>query len=879
MTVGKKAVSVDGLKTVYDLQNSNIASKFNIDTNYAVGDYVIYQGRLYRFVITHAAGEWNNTHVVSVDVTSEIDAANGLVGNINMGTIATTVTGAIAEHESDINALNTKLGNIAMGTTATTVTGAIAEHEGDLSALNSSIDLTKAEALAAFSESSAGPADMLTVTDGADNIPLKSLTVAIEPKQDLHGYDHPWVGGAGKNLVCSTIAKIKEVNTQGTWTSDTAYKHNGITFTITSHDGVSIDAVKIGGMANSDAYFRLDSPRTDFPTGNLIANAGVVIPQGGGVYMGTSCVFADIYSGKFNNVTNTTDKQFTNDGSGKIEPALKVPNGSIESGGVLRPMIRLATEASSAYEPYSNICPITGWDEATVTRTGKNLLNPNAIGDVTTGNGTRQGVEFTIPGDYTISAQAAYTSNAGNIYVTKYDGSTYSNGAAIVNGSTKNNPFTNTITEGQKLIVHGGSGISAAIAEDVIEKCSIQLEYGSAATAYEPYTDNTLPISMKSISGSTVYGGTVTVNEDGTGTLVVDRAKVTLTGNESLAYSTNTKSFYHDAADTVPGIAGKEYTVAFDGVCDRFAPYDGVTAWANLAIACVGYVNAASPRLRFSIPGETEVTEAVRAKLAGTEVAYKLAAPVTYPLTATQLRTLLGNNILWCDAGHVTITYRQDTGLAIDAKADLLPIEEGSGSDAIQSPTCTASGDYSKAFGKDSTASGTYASAIGYDVIASGYASHAEGHHVTASGNYSHAEGSSQMAGNIVQVRTTSSGSGSHAEGLGTTATQNGSHAEGVATQALGNCSHAEGERTIARRESQHVFGKYNIEDTSGTGMGLGQYVEIVGNGDYQTRSNARTLDWSGNESLQGSLTLGKGTADEATVTAAQLKALLALLS
>ena len=62
-----------------------------------------------------------------------------------------------------------------------------------------------------------------------------------------------------------------------------------------------------------------------------------------------------------------------------------------------------------------------------------------------------------------------------------------------------------------------------------------------------------------------------------------------------------------------------------------------------------------------------------------------------------------------------------------------------------------------------------------------------------------------------------------------------------------------------------------------------GTYVEIVGNGTMsgttESRSNARTLDWSGNEALAGSLTLGKGTADEVTVTAAQLKQLIAMLS
>ena len=36
--------------------------------------------------------------------------------------------------------------------------------------------------------------------DGADGLPLVSLTAQIEPVQDLHGYSKPWPGGGGKNL-------------------------------------------------------------------------------------------------------------------------------------------------------------------------------------------------------------------------------------------------------------------------------------------------------------------------------------------------------------------------------------------------------------------------------------------------------------------------------------------------------------------------------------------------------------------------------------------------------------------------------------------------------------------------------------------------------
>ena len=84
-----------------------------------------------------------------------------------------------------------------------------------------------------------------------------------------------------------------------------------------------------------------------------------------------------------------------------------------------------------------------------------------------------------------------------------------------------------------------------------------------------------------------------------------------------------------------------------------------------------------------------------------------------------------------------------------------------------------------------------------------------------------------------------------------TSASGKNAHTEGDFTFANGYASHAEGKETKASSNYQHVSGKYNIEDTSGT------YAEIIGNGTANNaRSNARTLDWSGNEVLAGSLTI-----------------------
>ncbi len=105
-----------------------------------------------------------------------------------------------------------------------------------------------------------------------------------------------------------------------------------------------------------------------------------------------------------------------------------------------------------------------------------------------------------------------------------------------------------------------------------------------------------------------------------------------------------------------------------------------------------------------------------------------------------------------------------------------------------------------------------------------------------------------------------STGDYCHVEGYLTKATGDYSHSEGEQTEASGAAAHAEGCQTVANHRAQHVFGMYNELDPSGVATDAkGNYVEIVGNGTPSERSNARTLDWDGNEVLAGKLTLGAG--------------------
>ena len=169
-----------------------------------------------------------------------------------------------------------------------------------------------------------------------------------------------------------------------------------------------------------------------------------------------------------------------------------------------------------------------------------------------------------------------------------------------------------------------------------------------------------------------------------------------------------------------------------------------------------------------------------------------------------------------------------------------------------------ASGTCSHAEGSGTTASGSYSHAEGYGTTASGGSpTHAEGDGTTASGPTSHAEGQNSTASGPTShaegQNSTASGPISHAEGQNSTASGPISHAEGNLATASGVASHAEGNFTLASSDSQHVQGKYNVEDADG------KYAHIVGNGtSYTARSNAHTLDWSGNAWYAGTV---EGTA------------------
>lgn len=353
--------------------------------------------------------------------------------------------------------------------------------------------------------------------------------------------------------------------------------------------------------------------------------------------------------------------------------------------------------------------------------------------------------------------------------------------------------------------------------QDSLGLADTALQDGSdvvSALGYTPYSASN-PNNYTSVTASNMNGH---LNINGVDTTVYDLPNDVATttdvanavaGKQDTIDATNKLS-----ADLVDDTSTTNKFVTASDKTTWNAKQDALTAGSNITIDSNNVISATVPQIAVDDALSTTSENPVQNKVVTTALNGKQAT-----LTTAQQNAV--------DSGVTSATVSQVAinTTNIDNKMDKAdPV--GTGSLSINRKANTTVGRYSTALGTLGTASGE--------------ASHAEGSSTTASGASSHAEGVGCFATN----------QGAHAEGMSTTASGVASHAEGSGCSAAKNYSHAEGQGTFTSATAQHVFGKYNKSDAN--------CVEIVGNGTGNTvalSSNARTLDWSGNEVLAGTST------------------------
>ena len=464
-------------------------------------------------------------------------------------------------------------------------------------------------------------------SDGADNLPLKSLVININPIQDLHGQDSPYPAGGGKNKLRYPFF-------------DTTKTANGVTF-IDNGDGT----LSISGTATSVTNFNLAA----YNTAVLSEGDYVVSLEGGS----SNCYF--VYGGGDSGISYNTAygtdvyaKTIHVAESGIIGYCIVQVPANATVNLTVKPMIRRASVTDATYAPYENICPISGWTEVQTNISGINVWDEewevggiSSIGNNTTERDRIRAKNYCscLPSKSYYVRCALNTDELKMAYYTK-DKTFISVSSWLYNGvvtTPANAYYFRVFTSG----VYGTT-----------YNHDISINYPSTDHDYHPYTGRSITINL----GQTVYGGKLDVLS---GKLTIDRAMVDLGTLNWEKYSVTQGNLFRY---TLSSMQATPQSGLIPAICSN---YKSVSQNQRTNAT----VSSGATTKNIDII-DNRYSDAVSFKTAmnGVQLVYELAEPIEIQLSANQLNSLYGVNNIWADSGDTTAEYRADTKLYIAKK-------------------------------------------------------------------------------------------------------------------------------------------------------------------------------------------------------------------
>ena len=441
--------------------------------------------------------------------------------------------------------------------------------------------------------------NVVSISDGAEGIPVKKIVGTIEPVQDLHGYANPWPAGGGKNLWDGTFNEY-------------------IPMQFASGTRLCMQAV----LNDTSKYLVLrtyDSNKTFLQS--------VITPD----------VSGNINYGL---LTLTSDVSYI-----KVEKSSDITATNV--------MLSIASSVQT-YQPYENICPISGWIGANVYKAGINMWNGQyESGTISTATGQNESTSSAYQ-----RAIGYFPVKGGETYyfvgpeVTKrffwYDSNYNYIGCNIQTTPTRTAPSNACFAR----IFWKTANVSDPAT-------MISINYPSTETAFCEYVEpNSIPINWQSEAG-TIYSGMVTLNDDGSADLVNDMASLDL-GSLSWSYHPTQNRFDYDTEFGCKKPSNN--STAVNLICSIYIKSDANSINNNnIAVNTNGYLRVKDKRY-------TTASE-FKSAISGQIVVYPLAAPQTYHFdNIGQLRTFLGTNNIWTDCGSISeLNYVADTKTYIDA--------------------------------------------------------------------------------------------------------------------------------------------------------------------------------------------------------------------
>ena len=283
---------------------------------------------------------------------------------------------------------------------------------------------------------------------------------------------------------------------------------------------------------------------------------------------------------------------------------------------------------------------LSGVSEVTETQTGRNLAS-----ELLEWNATNRIISpiFLKSGTYTVSFQRSVSPSA--IYIRK--GDTIRLGGDAYATKYSSVFFTFTADESTYYYVQIYRSASSTTWEEA-PVTNVQIEYGSTAHDYEPYT---APTQYTASLGRTIHGGQVDivngVGSNGYGK-ITDFSGLTANGTSS----TGAYRYRLNVADCAI------YT-------DRQAiSSEPLTFRASFNGSVNEFYNASGYLLIFL--SQDNVADAIE-YLTGVSIVYPLATPTDFTFDGQEIPTRLGYNAFWSEQGDTEVTYRRDIDLALQS--------------------------------------------------------------------------------------------------------------------------------------------------------------------------------------------------------------------
>ena len=484
----------------------------------------------------------------------------------------------------------------------------------------------------------------LTITDAA-GIKAEKIEIDFDPKQDLHGYDKPWVGGAGKNKLPLTVDGIKAVNSELTWNGNAATKNN-VTFTILTDNDGNVTGINANGTANQSLVFNLFAV-TAF-NGSYTLNG--CSSGGGGSSTFNLRLFLSDNSTYISDYGNSASASISNL---SLKGGITIYSGYNAQNLIFYPMLRLSSETDPTFAPYSNEASISGYTSLSANRCGKNIMPVNSFN----GEGYVFGTNYAstslhlnlTEGKYTLS-EIMNGSGATQFQVWKKDGDTYTR----IHNYVYYDDFTSTFTADSD----GVYSLSQYSNNSSNQFTNIQLEKSPSATTYEPYNGRNVTVQL----GQTLYGGKLTILQDGSADIDVNFGYKDM-GSLSYTRYDNSGNIRFQAT-----VSDCKYPGANNRKANIYCSDYNTDTW-NTVVSASGNgcicVNGTSPAVAVQDKRYDSYTASqFKTAMNGVQLAYELSAPFTIHLSPVETLNLLqGINNVWTDGTTLSLTYQPDNAI------------------------------------------------------------------------------------------------------------------------------------------------------------------------------------------------------------------------